>query len=136
MHKIAFRISSMCRVLKVRRSGYYNWLNHSGRSQKDPVLLNNIHRVFQESRKTYGSPRVYRQLKSEGVACGRNRIAQYMRDNGIVARKRRKYKKPVSRQRLQPAAQNILNREFKVQTKNRIWACDVSYFWTRNGWIH
>jgi transposase InsO family protein len=59
-----------------------------------------------------------------------------MHDDGIVARKRKTYKKPVSKQRQTPVAENILNREFKVTEQNSVWASDVSYFWTRAGWVH
>jgi len=126
----------MCKVLKVSRSGYYRWQKQQAKQGSPNLLLNDIRRVFIESRKNYGSPRIYRQLKVEGIQCGRHRVARFMRDDGIIARKRRKYKKPVSKQRIQPMADNILNRRFQVNDKNSVWACDVSYFWTRNGWIH
>lgn len=105
--------------------------------QKDQnKLLANIKRVFNESRKSYGAPRIYEQLKSEGVRAGRNRIAKLMHDERIIARKRRQYKKPISKQRIQPAAENVLNRSFNVEQINTVWASDVSYFWTRTGWVH
>lgn len=132
MHRMKFKLSAMCRALKVSRSGYYRRCNKND----DSPLRGDIQRVFLESKKSYGSPRIHRQLQSEGIACGRHRIARLMREDGIVARKRRKYKKPVSQQRIQPVAHNILGRAFRVGEKNTIWACDVSYFWTRSGWIH
>jgi len=126
----------MCQTLRVSRSGYYRWLRQRGKRKESTSIRADIKRVFIESRKNYGSPRIYRQLKTEGVMCGRHRVARLMSEDGIVARRRRKYKKPVSQQRLQPVAHNILNRTFRVNDKNRVWASDVSYFWTRNGWIH
>lgn len=126
----------MCKVLKVSRSGYYRWQKQQNKQDSPSLLLNDIRRVFNESRRNYGSPRIYRQLKVEGVPCGRHRIARYMREDGIVARKRRKYNKPVSKQRIQPIADNILNQKFQTNDKNSVWACDVSYFWTRSGWVH
>jgi len=134
MYKDKFTINTMCKVLKVSRSSYYRCQKHE--KKQDRPLLNDIRRVFDESRKSYGSPRIYHQLKTEGVPCGRHRIARYMREDGIVARKRRKYKKPISKQRIQPVANNILNRKFQVNDKNSVWVCDVSYFWTQNGWVH
>jgi len=136
MYKDEFKINTMCKVLKVSRSGYYRWQKQQEKQDSPNLLLNDIRRIFNESRKSYGSPRIYHQLKTEGIPCGRHRIARYMREDGIVARKRKKYKKPVSQQRIQPMANNILNRKFQVNDKNSVWACDVSYFWTRNGWIH
>jgi len=136
MHKNELKIGSMCKMLKVSRSGYYRCQKQQGRPRDTANLLRDIRRVFYESRKTYGSPRIYRQFKGEGIRCGRHRIARLMHDDGIVARKHKRYKKPVSKQRIQPAADNILNREFHVKARNNVWACDVSYFWTRNGWVH
>lgn len=136
MYKNEFKINSMCKVLKVSRSGYYRWQKQQKRQDDTDPLLNDIRRVFNESRKSYGSPRIYRQLKADGIPCGRHRVARFMRQDGIIARKHRKYKKPVSKQRIQPIAENILNRKFRVTSKNCVWASDVSYFWTQNGWIH
>jgi putative transposase len=67
MYKTEFKIQSMCHVLKVSRSGYYSWLRRKKNLDSNKDLLNNIRRVFDESRKNYGSPRIYRQLKSEGI---------------------------------------------------------------------
>ena len=136
MYKDEFKINTMCKALKASRSGYYRWQKPFKKQDSPDLLLNNIRRVFIESRKNYGSPRIYQQLKVEGIPCGRHRVARFMRDDGIVARKRRKYKKPVSKQRVQPIANNVLNRGFQVKNKNSVWVCDVSYFWTRNGWVH
>jgi len=136
MHKNEFKINALCRTLKVTRSGYYRWRYQHYKAKDGAGLRADIKRVFLESRRSYGAPRIYRQLKSEGIVCGRHRVARLMREDGIVARRRRKYKKPVSQQRIQPVADNILNRAFHVKERSTVWACDVSYFWTRNGWIH
>jgi transposase InsO family protein len=126
----------MCQTLKVSRSGYYHWHDGYHGTKNNSALRGDIQRVFLESKRSYGSPRIYRQLKSEGIDCGRHRIARLMREDGIIARRRRKYKKPVSYQRIQPVATNVLDRTFRVNQKNSVWACDVSYFWTHEGWIH
>jgi len=136
MHNQEHKILMMSKILKVSRNGYYQWARHKKQPRGQGPILEAIERVFAESRKSYGSPRIYRRLRSEGIACGRNRIARYMKENGIIARKHKKYRKPVSEQRIQPVAQNILNREFRTQAQNSVWAADVSYFWTRNGWVH
>ncbi|HLF17902.1 MAG TPA: IS3 family transposase [Candidatus Omnitrophota bacterium] len=134
MNKTEFKINTMCQTLKVSRSGYYRWLDQRTEA-KDPIR-EDIKRVFFESHRSYGSPRIYRQLKTEGITCGRHRIARLMREDGIIARRHRKYKKPVSMQRIQPVANNILDRAFQVSMKDTVWACDVSYFWTHDGWVH
>jgi putative transposase len=136
MNKNEFKISTACDVLKVSHSGFYRWQNPRNKSTNTDDLIGDIRRVFNESHNAYGSPRIYRQLKDEGIHCGRHRVARIMRADGIVARKRRKYKKPVSEQRIQPVAGNVLNRQFRVHAQDNVWASDVSYFWTRTGWVH
>ena len=136
MNRNEFKTDTICQTLDISRSGFYRWLGQRNDRKDCTLLRENIKRVFLESRKSYGSPRIYRQLKTEGIACGRHRVARLMQEDGIVARKHRKYKKPVSKQRIQPIADNILNRNFQVHEKDAVWACDVTYFWTRNGWVH
>ena len=128
----------MCDVLEVSRSGYYAWRTRSKsfREVANDQLREDIKRVFFESKKRYGAPRISRQLKAEGIICGRQRVARIMRREGIVARRRRRYQKPVSLQRTQPIAENILDRQFNVKGVNAVWASDVSYFWTRSGWLY
>ena len=128
----------MCRVLKVSPSGYYEWSQRddTSKNQRRKTVLEQVNRVYQESRKRYGSPRIYRQLKSEGLKIGRHRVAKAMQELGLVARKKRHYRRPVSERHDRSFAKNILDRQFKVLSPNRTWACDVSYFWTKSGWIH
>jgi len=137
MHNQEFQINMMCNILGVSRSGYYRWRTQEHLSNEhDCLLRKDIQRAFIDSRRNYGSPRIYQQLKSEGIRCGRHRIARFMREDGLVARKRRQYKKPVSLQRGHALADNLLKRKFHVPAKDSVWACDVSYFWTQTGWLH
>lgn len=133
-----FRIKSMARVLEVSRSGYYGRLKQkqSNREKNRAFLAENIIRVFKESKCRYGSPRIYKQLKAEGISCGKHRIACIMGELGIVARKKRRYKKPVTQRHDRSFATNVLNRQFNYTKPNQAWVGDVSYFWTRSGWLH
>lgn len=128
----------MCSVLEVSRSGYYAWSYRklSQRERENELLRIEVKRVFFESKRRYGSPRVYRQLKIEGIRCGRHRVARLMRREAMIARRRRKYCRVLSAQHYRAQANNVLNREFNVQQPNKVWATDVSYFWTQKGWIH
>ena len=89
----------MCRVYGVTRAGYYAWRERpvSTRARRDVALKRHIERVHQDSRGTYGSPRVYRELKDRGVEVGENRVARLMRRHGIKARAaaRRYYRGPM-----------------------------------------
>lgn len=137
-YKKEFKIKTMARVLEVSRSGYYGWLKQkqSHMEQERIFLTENITRVFKESKRSYGSPRVYKQLKAEGITCGRHRIAYLMRESGIIARKKRKYTKPLTERHDRSFAVNVLNRQFTYAKPNQAWVSDVSYFWTRSGWLH
>lgn len=137
-YKYEFKIKTMARVLGVSRSGYYVWLKPKpdDKEQERTALTGHILRVFNESKRSYGSPRIYRQLKTEGISCGRNRIARLMRKSALIARKKRKYKKPVTERYDRSFAANLLNRKFNYAKPNCAWVSDVSYFWTRSGWLH
>jgi putative transposase len=127
----------MCKVLEVSRSGYYAWQSRdlSRRQQADELLLAQIREIYRKSRKNYGSPRIYKVLKSQGMRLGRKRVARVMRQNGIVAGpfRRIQWKRCFKTAK---AADNLVQRQFTVQEPNRIWAADMTAFWTGSGWVH
>ena len=138
-HETQFQIKRMCRMLSVKRSGYYAWRKRapSTREQANQALLGLIAAEHQHSRKTYGSPRVYVVLRRKGVACGRNRVARLMRSRGIAALARRKYR-PVTTQR-QPGAlpaPNRLKQDFSATAPNQKWVSDFTYIETGEGWLY
>ena len=91
-HHEEYAVKVMCRVLKVSRSGYYDWRKRkpSARDLANARLLRAIKRIFRRSRKTYGSPRIHAELKAQGTRCSRNRVARLMRKHGIRARRPRR----------------------------------------------
>ncbi len=92
-HGKPFRVQTMCRVLRVSRSGYYRWRSSEGiRDREDRKLLVKIREVYQQSRGRYGSPRVYRELKEQGVRCCKHRVERLMRKDGLQARPRRNFR--------------------------------------------
>jgi putative transposase len=138
-HESRFSAKRMCQVLKVTRSGYYAWRNRpmSKREQSNQVLLESIKKVFQASRKTYGSPRIYVFLHRNGWLCGHNRVARLMHLHGIVARRRHR-RFPITTQR-QPGvvpAPNLLKRDFTADRPNRKWVTDITYIDTAKGWLY
>jgi len=109
----------------------------SNRACANQRLLEEIRRVYAESKKRYGSPRIYKQLKAEGISCGRHRIARLMRQNAIVCSRIKRYKCATkSRERRLTVAANVLNRQFQVPQPNQVWASDITCFWTGSGWLH
>ena len=128
----------MCRLLGVYRSGYYAWKNRaeSNRSVSNQELLKDIRRVHKESRRTYGSPRITQKLKKEGISCSKNRVARLMREHGIFAKTKRKYKATTDSRHNHPVADNLVNQCFNVSEKNRVWVADITYIPTDEGWLY
>jgi putative transposase len=137
-HVSQFRVRSMCRVLKVSSSGYYRWRSRpeSRRAREDRQLLVKIAVAHQQSRCTYGSPRVHAQLKQAGMHCGRKRIERLMKSEGLEARRCRRFKVTTRSVSSHPAAPNHLNRQFQVDRPDQVWAGDITYLWTSEGWVY
>lgn len=128
----------MCRVLKVSRSGYYAWRARpeSARARENRRLITLIKAIHKRSRENYGSPRVHRVLRSEGETCGKRRVERLMAQNGISAKQRRKYIATTDSKHNLPVADNIVNREFTVKETNKVWASDITYIPTGEGWLY
>jgi len=133
-----FHTAAMCRVLRVSRSGYYLWLMRpeSRRSRENRRLLTRIKAVYKKSRRTYGSPRVHWQLRKEGEACSRGRVARLMRGAGICAKQKRKFVATTDSRHNLPIAENRLERQFTVRLPNTVWAADITYIPTQEGWLY
>lgn len=128
----------MCRILEVSRSGYYAWLKRpeSRRKSQNRKLLKEIRKVYQVSRRTYGSPRITIALQKEGISCGRNRVARLMRENGIAAKTKRKYKATTNSKHNYPVAENLVNQSFAASRPNHLWVADITYIPTGEGWLY
>jgi putative transposase len=137
-HGKEFRVQAMCRVLGVSRSGFYRWRQHpeGPRAREDRKLLVHIRAVSQQSRGRYGSPRVYRALKEQGVRCGKHRVERLMRRDGLQARRRRSFRVTTRSVAGHPVAPNHLDRQFSVARLDTVWAGDITYLWTREGWLY
>jgi len=92
--------------------------------------------IHEESRKTYGSPRIHEDLKQQGRECGRNRVARLMVKAGLAAKTKRKFKATTDSRHKLPIAENVLNREFETRNANEVWLTDITYVWTRTGWLY
>jgi transposase InsO family protein len=128
----------MCKVLEVSRSGYYSWSKRpeSFRRQQDKELQSVIREVFTESRGTYGCPRVHRELRNRGIACGKNRVARLMRKDGLRAKVKRRFKATTDSKHNLPVADNLLQRNFAPEQPDQTWAGDITYVWTGEGWLY
>lgn len=128
----------MCRVLRVSTSGFYAWLSRgeSERAVRDRVLIERIVEIHRRSGSTYGSRRVHRELVGEGVRCSRGRIARLMRANSVSAKHRRRFVVTTDSKHNLPVAPNLLNRQFISAGPNLVWASDITYIWTLEGWLY
>lgn len=128
----------MCQVFKVSRSGFYAWLERpkSCREIRNRELLKKILEIFKKSRETYGSPRITRQLKKQGVTCNKNRVARIMRNNHIVAKTKTKFKATTNSKHNYPVAENLLNQNFSADRPGQVWVADITYIATDEGWLY
>lgn len=136
-HREEFRIRSMCRVLKVNRSGYYAWLKvpESQRSKEDRRLLNLIRESYMSSGKIYGSPKVYKDLREMGESCGRKRVERLMKQDRLKALIG--YKKPRFKSgKPSNVVSNQLGQNFDFQNPDEAWVTDITYIRTYEGWLY
>jgi putative transposase len=133
-----FVLERMCRVLAVSRSGYYRWKRQilSKRQQDNEYMLMQINESHRQSHGTYGSPRIYRDIRAEGIVCGKNRIARLMRIHGIQGKAKKKYKATTNSRHNLPIAPNLVCRNFESDRPNKVWVSDITYIWTQEGWVY
>jgi len=127
----------MCRVLGVSASGFYDWFDRppSIREQRNAELLESIRRSFLASDKTYGSPRIVRDLQDAGEPCSVNRVARLMQSAGLKARQKRRRLPGQNLSVVHSIAPNLLDRQFEATEPNQKWAADFTYVWTGEGWL-
>jgi putative transposase len=132
-------VKVMCRVLNVTRSGYYAWRDRprSRREQRRLEVVKQIHRVHQESRCSYGSPRITVELKDQGFQVSENTVAKYMREDGLFVKPRRRFvPRTTDSDHDHPIAPNRLDRDFAASAPDRKWACDLTYVPSDEGWLY
>jgi transposase InsO family protein len=136
--KKAYPVTILCKVMKVSRSGFYDYL-HSLKRSDDPgetALKARIAAIFKQHRFQYGSRRIVKQLQDEGRQIGRYKVRRIMRELGLKAKAPKRYKATTDSRHSFPVAPNILNREFKVDEPNTVWTADITYVWTLEGWLY
>jgi transposase InsO family protein len=134
--KADYPIRLLCRCLAVSRSGFYAWQKRpaSARARQDARLKVEIAASHSASRRTYGSPRIERDLRQEGHRVSRKRVARLMRELDLVGRRKRRYRATTDSKRRFPVAPNILMRDFNVDAPNTAWVTDITYIATLEGW--
>lgn len=133
-----YPLASLCRLLDVSTSGYADWLASGGPSQwlSDAQLLTLVRSTFAEFDGAYGAPRIYRELRAKKHPVSKERIRRLMKQAGLKARHKRRYKVTTDSKHNLPVAPNLLNRQFTVDKPDQVWTTDITYIPTQEGWLY
>ena len=128
----------LCKVLEISRVGYYQWQKRKATMRKieNMRLLEKIRYYYESSRRTYGLPRLWHSLRREGIIVNRKRVYRLMKLNNIRSKTKRRFRITTQRNEKAAYSNNLINRKFRVGQKNRIWTSDITYLWTREGWLY
>lgn len=126
--KAAFPVAKLCRAMRVSPSGYYaaRGRPESTHTRDDKRLRVQVRASFDQSRKRYGSPRVYEDLIEQGIRVSPKRVARLMQEDGLVARARKRFKNTTMSDHDQPVAANLLDRQFDADSPNQRWVGDTT----------
>ena len=137
--KASHSVPLLCRMLGVSKSGYYAWRRRalSKRARCDAILLEKIETIHRNSRATYGSPRVHAELRALGIRCARKRVARLMRQAELRGCLRgRRIKTTYRATTLQPAAPDLVRRNFTAGEPDKVWVADITYVRSREGFVY
>lgn len=137
-HQASYPIALLCRIVGVARSGYYAWLRRgvSARQQADQQLTEQISSIHQQSRQTYGSPRVHAALRQTGVRCARKRVARLMRQAALTGCRARRRTRTTRSDPTHTPAPNLIERRFTVAHLDQLWVGDITDIPTWEGWLY
>lgn len=137
-HAEDFAVDAMCRFMSVSRSAYYDWLKRgpSAGERDDVALSEMIQSSFGKSRATYGTRRLKAALSVQSRTVSRRRIGRLMCEAGLACKTKRKFKATTNSKHNQPVAPNHLDRQFAVEKPNQVYAGDITYIPTQEGWLY
>jgi len=137
-HRKSIPTERLCRIVDVSPRGYRAWRKRpaSQRQREDLVLLAHIREQHRLSLQSYGRPRMTEELKELGLDVGHRRVGRLMRQNGVTVVRTQKYKVTTDSNHSFNIAPNLLNRNFSADRPNQKWVVDISYVWTREGWLY
>jgi putative transposase len=132
------RLERLCQVLQGTRSGYYAWKKRapSTGALRRQALAEKIRQIHKNSRGTYGSLRVYREIQNQGTTTSRATVSRLMRDCGIAAKMKKKFRITTKTDAKLALAPNLLNRDFAIKIPNRVYLSDITYLWTLEGFVY
>ncbi len=133
-----YPVRLLCRTLAVSSAGFYAWCRRglSLRAREDAALKVKIRAAHAASGKRYGSPRIHADLKADDHRVGRKRVARLMREEDIEGQRKRRFRATTDSRHAHPVAPNELQRNFTAPAPNKAWVTDITYIWTREGWLY
>ena len=134
-----YELIELCGCLEVSVSGFRAWRRGGDPQRKrltDAQLLALIQAIHAEIKAAYGSPRMMREIRARGLPVGKERVERLMRENGIRARHKRRFKATTDSKHSLPVAPNLLDRDFAPVAPNQTWSADLTYIWTDEGWLY
>ena len=131
-------IRTMCRLLRVSRSGYYDWSQRaeSARFRRNRELRLLIRQIHLESNGVYGARKIHRELLAQGEDVGRHRVARLMKADNLKGCPKRRFRRPSNAAPEHPIAPNVLNQDFNADQRNQRWGADITQLWTKQGWLY
>jgi putative transposase len=137
-HRHELPIKLMCRELAISRASFYACRDKAAslHSRQDLTLRQHIIRITAQHRWTIGALKTWRLLNSEGIKCGKHRVARLRKLEGIETNRVKKFRSMLAKDRSQPPAPDLVKREFQVSAPNRVWVGDMTSIRTREGWLH
>lgn len=137
-HRRHWRIVSMCRALKVSRSGYYSWRCRvpSARERANQALVQQLREQHLNTRRAYGAVKMWQHLLQLGIRCGKHRVARLRRLNGLESQRQRARRASVAARNGHPHAPRLIEAPFKAEQTNEVWVGDVTFIPTRQGWLY
>jgi len=141
--KRQYPVSVSCEVLEVSASGYFNWLRRQrqgssrpGGRLSDEALLAHIRAIHAEVKGEYGAPRMHKELLGRGIRVSKERVRKLMQQHGIKAKTKRKFVVTTDSRHNLPVAPDLVQRRFNPEAPNALWAGDITYIATEEGWLY
>jgi transposase InsO family protein len=137
-YQTQFRVTMMCRLLEVSRSGFYRWLSRapSVLAQRRALVTSAAVRVYHQFKKRYGSRRIAVELNENNIPCSVNHVAKLLKEQDLKARNGKRFKYAPSVEASTNVADNLLNRQFKVEAPNLKWVSDITYIKVGKEWLY
>jgi putative transposase len=138
-HRASYPLALMCALLTVSVNGFRAWLRGGDPKRQrasDAQLVALMRAIDAEVKCAYGSPRMLDELHGRGFRVGKTRVERLMREQGIRARHKRRFKATTDSKHSLPIAPNVLERNFTPAAPSRVWSADLTYIWTDEGWLY